>query len=170
MNDNIRGFDSFEDAMAFMETNRMEMSESALPEQWALADGNTHYYLSIQPSVLDGQPTIIMGEIFSQETWDELEGKYYNMDNEEEATEFGWSRERVIENRKRGLVYVKAFSIIEPQGEYGTTHIAACAPATKEAFDEFMNASCRVTTPLMQPHLHGVLLHIVERRRQGRQG
>jgi hypothetical protein len=78
--------------------------------------------------------------------------------------EFENTKATVVENRQRGLVPVKAYSVIEPAGELGHVHVASMAPATKEAFDEFMEAGCRWVSPEQQPHVYMVLQHIENTR------
>ena len=155
-----------EAAFDYMETSRMAASESALPEQVAIANDaeNPHWYLTIQPSAIDGKPTFIMGHVYSQDEFIALEGSYYDMDDPESREEWEWTYGNWVASRQRGIVFVRAYSVIEPDGEPGSTHIAAMAPATKEAFDEFLAAKCHVTTRLLQPHVFMVIDHIITMR------
>jgi hypothetical protein len=146
---NVFQFDSIQGAMDFMETNRIAMSEIALPEQRALADGEQHWYLSEYKGLL------IMGEILS----------LADMRDTEDPETIAMLRE----NLKRDLVYVKGYSIIEPEGEYGTIHVAALCPASKEAFDEFIAAGCVAVSPEQQPELAKVIQHLINRRLEDRQ-
>jgi len=152
----IKGFDSIEAAMDFMETNRMEASESAVPEQLAIANDieNPHWYMSFFGDV------VIMGHVYSEAEFIELEGSYYDLEDEESREEWHWVFRNWLANRQRGIVFVRGYSVIEPDGEPGSVHVAALAPASKEAFDEFIKAKCHVTTKLLQPHVFMVIDHI----------
>jgi hypothetical protein len=158
----VRMFSSMEEAMDYMESSRMEASESAHPEQLALADGESHFYMAVHGNI------VIMGRIFSTEEWIDLERKYMDMDNPEDVEEFAFMKRQTIANRERHLVPVRAFSVIEPQGEMGNVHVAGMAPATQEAFDEFIAAGCRVTHAALQPHVFQVIRHIRDMRGQSR--
>jgi hypothetical protein len=164
MNDpiEIRAFSSIEDAFAFMETNLMEANANTREEQRALADGESHYYMGMAGNV------VIMGYIHSEEEWIEAERKYMDMDNPEDVAEFEYMKERTRFNRERGLVPVRAFSVMTgsewERGDLGSAHVVGMAPATKEAFDEFIAAGCRVTGRAAQPHIYQVIEHIREER------
>ena len=158
MNKYIRSFDSLQAALDFMETNRMELSEGAFPEQLALADGESHIYLSKYDDLW------IMGRVISNNEFCEREAQYQDFKDPYCVYEFSEIVNRMLFNRERGIVPVEAFSVVTPQGEPGNVHVAAMAPAGTEAMAEFLGAGCHVTTPLLQPHVFQVIRHINEMR------
>jgi hypothetical protein len=137
--DNFKSFDSLEQAMDYMETQRMAASEAMTPSQAALLDGQEHWYFSMYGDLY------ICGHIPAVEDVIATERMYYDkvMDDEEQA-EFDYIVHGIKERASRGFVYVRAYSRIEPTGELGSVHVVNLLPITKQSFDEFIVNGFRV--------------------------
>jgi hypothetical protein len=56
----------------------------------------------------------------------------------EDSHEFSGIVANLREGLARHIVQVRAYSVVEPDGELGGVHVAAMIPISKEAFDEFI--------------------------------
>lgn len=63
------------------------------------------------------------------------EGAHYDLDKPEDKAEFDHTMFGIRERHTRGYMFGKAYSTIEPTGEWGDTHRANLWPITKNLFE-----------------------------------
>jgi len=142
----IISFDNMDDMMAHLSRMQEDAEAATLPKQKEIV-GGTYF---IRP--LDEEGFFVFGEAFSLE----------RMEKEEIAA--GGEEDEVAEmldeeKRKQatGLMFGKCYSIVEPTGEYGTTHRATAWPITEGFFLNAKENGWRLTYP--NPDGRGDLVH-----------
>lgn len=116
----LRTYDSFEEAQADMAQAEAAANERVLPEQAAIADG-TYWFRVVD----EGGPIAIFGKVADEAEYRKgLEG----CDEEEIQSDLRHHRE----SRERGYVYGPCYSIICPDGEWGSTHVSEIWPLSAE--------------------------------------
>ncbi len=118
----IKGFDSFEEMQEYMEESMAAADARVTPRQAEVGPGD-HWF---SPAPEFG--CVVFGQVYTRE---ELVA---GMDPEEAADE-----EFVDGYLSGNMLFGRAFSVIEPQGELGSTHRSAVWPMTPAQFAEAMS-------------------------------
>lgn len=86
---------------------------------------------------LAGQALLIFGETPPlTEALAEERTHYPATMSPDDIAEFAYAAKYLIDNRQQGLLFGRWYSVVEPQGELGSTHINTIDPITKQAFQE----------------------------------
>lgn len=123
----IMSFDSFDDAMNFMADAEEAANDRATDEQKAIAYGDNWVRLYADA----GQILAIFGEI---PTPDELEADERRLGADDD--EIAYERATLADSYKRGYRFGTAYSVLEPNGEMGSTHVSEMRTLTNEQFEE----------------------------------
>jgi hypothetical protein len=128
-------FESWEDAVSFMAEQTDRANERLAPEQVAVTYGDCwvrFYDIAAR--------TLIFGRITTLDYWDEKIATAKGEDRQE------WMDEKVsvAESHERGYMYGKAYSVIEPDGEWGSTHRANLWPIPEWLFEQARAAGWRM--------------------------
>ena len=124
-------FESFEDMQRFMAEREREANEDLTPARIQLRDaiGERCYWIRLDWEVP------IFGEAWSlEETFTSERRCFGETLNAEEQAELEYTTERMAESRARGYLFGKAYSVYEPAGELGSTHVAEVVPIPKMMF------------------------------------
>jgi hypothetical protein len=108
----IIGFESMEEMQAYMAEQEQQGIKYSLDEQWRITWG------SHVVRVVD--ELWIFGEIFTESRYLELNGPVIEEDLDEEAR---YELDALRDSHARGYRYGRWFSIVEPEGEYGSAHV-----------------------------------------------
>lgn len=119
-------FDNLDDMLAYQAKMAVDAEAAMLPTQRAMKPGT--YWM--RP--IDDIGMFIFGY---WPTLDEIYESERSAGADEQEAQFSRSHEE--EKSTRGFMYGKAFSPMEPDGEFGTTHASVCWPITE---DQFKNA------------------------------
>ncbi len=138
----VRTFGSLEEMQAYMAGAEKAANEGLRPEQIALRDAiDTVWWIRPYPEM----SIMIFGETFgpAKQLANELEyikdglaapeGSEERVEAEREAAYY---RQEMPERRARGYLSGRAYSVIEPRGEIGDTHVANAWPISREAFEQ----------------------------------
>lgn len=118
----FQAFDSVEAMFAEIGKREERLNASVIPIQRAVTYGS--YWLRVWEDIP------IFGYVFTR---DELEASERNLGSEGE--ELAMTMERMDSSYQRGYRFGRAYSVIEPDGELGDTHIASMAgPLTPSEF------------------------------------
>lgn len=116
-------FDSFEEMQKHISASVERAKANIQPRQAKITYGD--YWMRIWEDVL------IFGHI---STLKELEAEERRLGADD--AEIAWER-KVLENSYAdGFRYGRAYSVIEPRGELGDTHVSVMYPITKEEFEQ----------------------------------
>jgi hypothetical protein len=135
----ITSYDTLEEAYADMANQEAAANERLLPEQRAMIDcTDEQYFVNVAVNI---QELFIAGEAWSSDRADREELESYHVKDvseldDEQRAEFLYSRRMMRDSRKRGYIFGRGYSVIEPNGELGSTHVANMWPIDKAAFDE----------------------------------
>lgn len=152
MSDSVESFSSWEEMQRVLGEREDQANAGLLPAQIELRDDteNTRYWVRPYPQA----NCLIFGEAWSFNQFCDVSSKYVDdlpMVNGQPMFEAGaevWASYReslsesvyeiraVAESRTRGYLRGIAYSIIEPDGEHGSTHVSNVYPISKEAFEE----------------------------------
>ncbi len=123
----VETFDSFEDAQAEL-ASRVEIAKQQIKDfQQIFLDGKSHYFLRLVAFCAD--VLLIVGHTIDvEENGKEMAAKYPE-DWSPEETAGMW------ENLANGFAFTKCYSVAEPNGELGDTHIATMLEISKEDFE-----------------------------------
>lgn len=113
------GFDSLEEMFAFMQAQEAEANEHLRPEQAEIRDDWAHDRWWVRPYPEAG--CLIFGEAWSRERVEAREPE---------------AASHLREMRERGYLFGMAYSVLEPDGEPGDTHVANLMPISEQAFNE----------------------------------
>lgn len=120
----IREFESFESAMTAIAEGIKQANANLAPEQKAIDWGD--YWVRFEPQ----EQLIILGYTFTLQE---------NIDSERNAgadeDEIEYMRDRLMESHDDGLLFGRAYSVIVPDGELGSTHRFSMWPIDKQSFD-----------------------------------
>lgn len=166
----IQSFDSMEAMYAAMAASEAAANAALHPKQGGMRDAvnETVYWVRVY-----GGDLLIFGECPSLAEATAKERTYYpildkdratlSADEQEEydesASEFAYSSANLVERRSRGYLFGTAYSVIEPRGELGDTHVANAWPITKEAFEQAREAAWQ-PTPESAPALTPAMLEM----------
>lgn len=123
----VETFSSFEDMVAFMGANIKKAMERATDEQKAITYGN--YWMRLFSSYGDTFP--IFGYI---QTLEQMDAECARLGGTK--TECAEERKATEEDHANGMRFGRAYSVVVPEGELGSTHIVDMTPITEEQFKE----------------------------------
>lgn len=127
----VRMYDSVDDMFADIRRAEEEAMKRAVSFQHALTqESETCYTMRLEPEY--GDPLLICSEFPS---YAELKANEIRLGASEEEADYGDTTLR--ESRTRGHMFGRHYSVIEPEGEWGSAHIATLIPITKETFEFF---------------------------------
>ena len=118
----FREFDSMEEMQRFLAEQTRLANESLSEEQRAITYGD--YWVRTDYEFL------IFGYI---NTLDELDESSRRLGADEE--EIAYERAMIADAHARGYMYGKAYSVVEPDGEWGSTHRVSMQKVSKQTFD-----------------------------------
>ena len=118
----FREFDSMEEMQRFLAEQTRLANESLSEEQKAITYGD--YWVRTDYEFL------IFGYI---NTLDELDESSRRLGADEE--EIAYERAMIADAHARGYMYGKAYSVVEPDGEWGSTHRVNMQKVSKQTFD-----------------------------------
>jgi len=118
----FREFDSMEEMQRFLAEQTRLANESLSEEQKAITYGD--YWVRTDYEFL------IFGYI---NTLDELDESSRRLGADEE--EIAYERAMIADAHARGYMYGKAYSVVEPDGEWGSTHRVSMQKVSKQTFD-----------------------------------
>jgi hypothetical protein len=117
----FESFASLEEAMAVMREREAQANAAARPEQLAIGYGD--YWLSAFDDFL------IFGRVSTLQELDD-EKRRLGAGAEERKSE----QEMIEGAHARGYRFGTAYSIVEPDGELGSTHLSRMVPISKDMF------------------------------------
>jgi hypothetical protein len=121
----FREYDSIEDAFADMQ--RAEDAANEGLSEWNKQVTWGSHYMRPCPEI----PCIVFGYIYTERESEEAE-KRCGADPEELA----YTMRSMRAQHERGYRFGRHYSIVEPDGELGSVHIANAWPISKEEFEE----------------------------------
>jgi hypothetical protein len=125
--DHIQTFDNFEDMQKMLSAQIEKAKTWIRPAQERITYGD--HWMRIWDGW--GEKILICGYISTLEELDKEERRLGA--SEEEIAE---EHETMQYSYNNGFRFGRAYSIIEPRGELGDTHVSQMIPITKEEFDE----------------------------------
>jgi hypothetical protein len=131
----IIGFDSWEAAQSFMAEAEERANSELLPEQKTIGYGDYWF----QKAYGD----FIFGRIWTQVEHEMSYSDLHISDGPEAAES---CKEMDLNAHERGYRFGKAHSVMCPEGELGSTHIANMTPMSKEIFDAMRALKWHVET------------------------
>ena len=108
----IVGFESLEELLAYQEKQEQEAIERTLPSQWEIGWGD--HVLRVVEDLA------IWGHIFSEREFLGMNTKPGEAPDEETLYELDTLRASYLAGYRYGLWY----SVVEPEGEYGSAHVS----------------------------------------------
>lgn len=148
----IHEFSTLEEATAFIAQQTAEANRTMLPEQRTI-DYGSHVVRPLPGGLL------ILGEIWTEEEFAAGEGAFYDLENPADALEYAAVLRDQAEMHDNGYMLGRWYSTIEPDGEIGSAHRAACWPITAEAFAQARRAhwNCSAErTPLLWTEMEAI--------------
>lgn len=137
----IESFDSFEEMNRQLQERQEEAWKNTSEKQKILLDGKKHWFVYVDDT-FSPQLVWIYGEIEStderRKTRDEgIASLDPNSDEYAEESEGYIYEFEVYEDQlNRGFVFGRCYSVLEPTGELGSTHVSKVAQISKEVFEE----------------------------------
>lgn len=125
---NVQFFENTQDMFDAIQRGVEQAQARTTPKQAAITYGD--YWMRFWDTGY-GEVLLIFGYITPFEEMMQTE-RDLGADDEELAYE----RDMMKANYERGFRFGRAFSVVEPDGELGETHVSAMIPITKEEFDE----------------------------------
>lgn len=119
---NVQGFDNIEDMFAWMREREQAANDRVSPEQAEIGYGA--WWMRPYEDI------IIFGYVPTQE---EQEASERALGADDEEIEY--QRDMLADAYGRGYRYGKAYSEIEPEGEWGSTHISTMVEISEELFN-----------------------------------
>ena len=123
----FHSFDSFDDMLAFMRESERQANARTTPAQRNIGYGS--YWVRSWQGVMIFGYVPSMDEIMDQER-----------DLGASDAEIRWEVESLENAYERGYRYGKCYSVIEPLGEWGSTHVSAMIEIPKEIFEAAQEA------------------------------
>ncbi len=130
-------FDSIEEALDFMGKAEAAGNASLHPVQRMVTYGD--YWIRFW-IVGENELVLICGYVETLPELAESEAAHYDLTKPEEKAEYEYAMEGIRRRHERGYMFGKAYSIIEPTGEWGDTHLANLWPITKDLFEALREA------------------------------
>lgn len=128
-------FESLDEMVAWQQQQTASANANLAPEQAAITWGD--HWVRFDPASM----TVIFGTIWELSYWD---GKIAEAEPGEDRDEWVWEKDSVIASHVNGYLFGRAYSIIEPDGELGSTHRANMWPITPECFEAAEQAGWRL--------------------------
>lgn len=169
----VAGFSSWEEMAAAERANQEAAIAKMQDFQWALMDGQEHYFLSIDPPPdphltqamgmpQRREPIIIVGRITPLEEVDEeLDSAYEEEEDEQERADLIASEKANVRALlKRGIPRNQFWdSLWEPDGvgDYHAVHAVKMLPITEEQFRRFRSSKQDFWAAMNDPELAGLL-------------
>jgi len=119
----VQGFDNIDDMFAWMRSQEEAANTRVTPDQAEIGYGA--YWMRPYEDI------VIFGYVPTQ-TEREASERALGADDEE----IEYQRETLADSHARGYRYGKAYSVIEPEGEWGSTHISTMIQITQEQFTQ----------------------------------
>lgn len=132
----FQAFDTFEEMMNYMRVNEEAANGHLADAQKAVTyeDYWCRFY-DIESR------TVIFGYVMPLSYWDD---KVANAEPGEDRDEWEFERDAIQDSHGRGYMYGRAYSILEPEGEYGSTHQANLWPISKALYEQAEAAEWRM--------------------------
>ena len=128
-------FDSMDEMLDYMRRSEEAAIASMTEEQKAIKPGDA--WASPRPEyqcVIFGKSrTLAEIEASEKSHWSERPSAEERAERE---AELKWTMESTIDSHSRGYLYGEAWSILEPRGEYGSTHVSQMVKIPAEALEE----------------------------------
>lgn len=153
----VESFGSFEEMQQFMAEREDEANADLRDVQIELRDDTEHTRYWVRPFP-EGE-CLIFGEAWSFKQSCDVSASYVEdvpaahgdklpsvndwADYRESLAEAVYEIRTHVSTRERGYLRGKAYSILEPEGEYGDTHVASIMPISEQAFLEAKAAGWR---------------------------
>lgn len=134
----VESFGTMEEMFAVMGAREDAANAALSPEAHALRDDTTHerHWLRLYPE-FGGSILPIFGRTYSLPEAMAIERGYYpDPIDAEGLAEYAYIVESLHDRRARGYLYGRCYSVVEPEGEIGDTHVASVLALTPEAFAE----------------------------------
>jgi hypothetical protein len=123
----VRGFDNTDDMFTWMRQQEQAANDRVTPDQAEISYGD-HWMRPYEDIVIFGYVP----------TPDEQAASERELGADDEEIEY--EREMLADTYARGYRYGKCYSVVEPEGEWGSTHISTMVKITKEQFEEAKEA------------------------------
>lgn len=125
----MREYESFEAMQADMRAAEESVNAGLLPLQVELRDDvdTDRYWARLIPEY---DNLLILGE-----AWSAAHARQSEIDCGADEEEADYTAEALAESRTRGYLFGRCYSIVEPEGEIGSTHVSQVMPISKELFD-----------------------------------
>lgn len=121
----FKSYDDFDEMFADMRRAEEVAIANILPFQREIVYGS--YWMRYWPQ----GDLLIFGYVYTlEENWDSC----INAGGDKE--ECAYERDHELDSYSRGYRFGRAYSVVEPTGELGSTHISEMIPITKEQFEE----------------------------------
>lgn len=123
----FRTYDSWEQMFDAIRESEARANATLTPAQKAVVYGS--YWVTLYPDYGD---LWVFGYVLTEE-----ESYRSEIEAGADPEEARYTAERLRDSYARGYRFGKAYSVITPEGEYGSTHVASIAmPITKEQFEQ----------------------------------
>lgn len=119
----VMGFDNADDMFAYMREQEEAANARVTPGQAQIGYGA--WWLRPYEDV------VIFGYVPTQDEVRASEGG-----DEADPEELQYTLETLADAHRRGYRYGRAYSVIEPEGEWGSTHISTMVEITEEQFNQ----------------------------------
>lgn len=130
----VKGFNSLEEMHEYMAQQTDLANENLHPVQVDLRNDVTAPRFWVRPSPEEG--CLIFGHAYSFTELCDVESAFVNPQDEESIDEFRWTIRAMRENRQRGFLTGRMYSIFMPEGDPHDNHVAEVFPISTEAFEE----------------------------------
>lgn len=127
MTEGFVSFNSIEEGVEFMRKQEEEANKHVHPKQRAVTWGDCWIRFLVQYDI------IIFGKALDADYYQQMIDKAVD---EEDKAEWEFERKQVTDAWERGYVYGWAWSIIEPAGEPGSTHMVNLWPIPEALFEK----------------------------------
>ena len=144
----VIAFDSWEDAQKAMQEAHDQWTRLTTDGQRVLLDGQAHWWFQWEPDY----NIAIWGERWSLEHYGEyLRGRAAEQTDPQRAQEWLDDIENDRVQLSRGYVFGKAYSVVEPTGELGSTHVSQMVEVPRETWELARSYNWQITAMLDDP-------------------
>jgi hypothetical protein len=159
------GFKDFDDFARYLGKKEREAMARILPEQERMIDcEKEQFFINI---AVDLRELFIAGEAWSLSRARKEELASYKVESVTELSDedkecFNESTRMMWSSRKRGYIFGRAYSEIEPRGELGSTHVTCMWPIPEAAFKEAKEQNWRpdLSDETKSPYLRRTLFQL----------
>lgn len=138
----IESYDSPEEAMEAVHKRVEEAKKLIRPSQRPLMDGKSHYWMRLYLLSEEGPMIIICGKTIDLRKHAEMLHQRYPEDCPSVEDEYL----NLKSNLDNGFITGYAYSEMEPDGEWGDTHVSTVMEINEELFNQFKAQEWRATT------------------------